>query len=45
MAVNFLDMLHLYITNPAIRQSIKQTFDVPAEALQYVGYGLFTGRK
>ena len=37
--------LRLYITNPAIRQSIKDQFDVPLEALQLLGYGLFVGRK
>lgn len=37
--------LHLYITNPAIRQSIKKQFDVPPEVFQYVGYGLFVGKK
>lgn len=37
--------LRLYITRPAIRQSIKEQFDVPPEVLQYLGYGLFAGRK
>jgi ubiquinone/menaquinone biosynthesis C-methylase UbiE len=37
--------LRLYITNPAIRHSIKKQFEVPTEAFQYVGYGLFVGRK
>jgi len=37
--------LRLCITNPAIRQSNKGMFDVPPEAFQYVGYGLFAGRK
>ena len=37
--------LRLYITNPAVRQSIKEMFDVPPEVLQYMGYGLFAGRK
>jgi arsenite methyltransferase len=37
--------LRLYITNPAIRQSIKKQFDVPPEVFQYLGYGLFVGRK
>jgi arsenite methyltransferase len=37
--------LRLYITNPAIRQSIKNQFDVPPEVLQYLGYGLFVGKK
>jgi ubiquinone/menaquinone biosynthesis C-methylase UbiE len=37
--------LRLYITNPAVRQSIKETLDVPPEVFQYVGYGLFVGRK
>jgi ubiquinone/menaquinone biosynthesis C-methylase UbiE len=37
--------LRLYITNPAIRQSIKEVFDVPPEVFQYAGYGLFAGKK
>jgi ubiquinone/menaquinone biosynthesis C-methylase UbiE len=37
--------LRLYITNPAIRQSIKEMFDVPLEVFQYIGYGLFVGKK
>jgi arsenite methyltransferase len=37
--------LRLYITNPALRQSIKKQFDVPPEVFQYLGYGLFVGKK
>jgi hypothetical protein len=37
--------LRLYITNPAIRQSIKDMFDVPPEVLDCLRYGLFVGRK
>ena len=37
--------LRLYITNPAVRQSIKQQFDVPAEAFRYFGYALLVGQK
>lgn len=37
--------LRLYITNPAIRRSIKKQFDVPSEVFQYLGYGLFVGKK
>ncbi|HUW95486.1 MAG TPA: class I SAM-dependent methyltransferase [Anaerolineae bacterium] len=37
--------LRLYLTNPAIRQSIKGVFAVPSEVFQYAGYGLFVGRK
>ena len=37
--------LRLYLTNPAVRQSIKDQFDVPAEAFRTLGYGLFVGRK
>ena len=37
--------LRLYITNTAIRQSIKKQFDVPPEVFEYVGYGLFVGKK
>jgi len=37
--------LRLYITKPAVRQSVKAMFDAPAEAMQLIGYGLFVGRK
>ncbi len=37
--------LRLYITHPAVRQSIKKQFDVPPEVFQYLGYGLFVGKK
>jgi hypothetical protein len=37
--------LRLYITNPAVRQSIKEMFDVPPEVFQCAGYALFIGRK
>jgi len=37
--------LRLYFTNPEIRQAIKDTFDVPAGALDLLGYGLFVGKK
>jgi arsenite methyltransferase len=37
--------LRLYITNPAVRQSIREVFDVPPEVFQYAGYGLFAGKK
>ena len=37
--------LRLYITTPAIRQSIKSGFDVPPGAMDLLGYGLFVGRK
>ncbi len=37
--------LRLYVTNPAIRQSIKKQFDVPPEVFQYMAYARFVGRK
>lgn len=37
--------LRLYLTNPGIRQSIKDQFDVPTEVLSLLGYGLFVGKK
>lgn len=37
--------LRLYVSNPKIRQSIKKQFDVPPQVLQYLGYGLFVGKK
>jgi len=38
-------LLRLYITNPAVRQSIKEMFDAPLDVIQQMGYGLFVGRK
>jgi hypothetical protein len=35
----------LYITNPAIRQSIKEMFNAPLDVMQQMGYGLYVGRK
>jgi SAM-dependent methyltransferase len=37
--------LRLYITKPAIRQSFKEQLDVPPETFQWLGYGLFVGKK
>lgn len=37
--------LRLYVTNPAIRESIKKQFDVPPQVFEYLGYGLFVGKK
>lgn len=37
--------LRLYLSNPAVRQAIKDQFDVPTEAYHLLGYGLFVGRK
>jgi SAM-dependent methyltransferase len=36
--------LRLYITNPAVRQAIKEQFDFPLDTMQQMGYGLFVGR-
>jgi len=38
-------LLRMYITNPAVRQSIKEMFDAPVEVMQQMGYGLFAGKK
>jgi arsenite methyltransferase len=38
-------LLGLYITKPAVRQSIREMFDAPLEVVQMMGYGLFVGRK
>lgn len=38
-------LLRLYITNPAVRQSIKEMFDAPLDVIRQMGYGLFVGRK
>jgi len=37
--------LSLYLTNPTARHSMKDMLDVPLEVFQYVGYGLFVGKK
>ena len=37
--------LRLCLKDPAMRQSIKQQFDVPMDVFRYAGYGLFTGQK
>jgi ubiquinone/menaquinone biosynthesis C-methylase UbiE len=38
-------LLRLYVTNPAVRQSIKEMLDAPVDVMQQMGYGLFVGRK
>jgi SAM-dependent methyltransferase len=38
-------LLRLYVTNPAVRQSIREMFDAPVDVMQQMGYGLFVGRK
>jgi SAM-dependent methyltransferase len=35
----------LYIRQPSVRQSIKEMFDAPADAVELMGYGLLAGRK
>jgi hypothetical protein len=35
----------LYITNPAVRQLIKEMFGAPLDVIQQMGYGLFVGKK
>jgi ubiquinone/menaquinone biosynthesis C-methylase UbiE len=37
--------LRLYIRDPAIRQSFKDQLDIPAEALQLLGFAVMAGRK
>jgi ubiquinone/menaquinone biosynthesis C-methylase UbiE len=38
-------LFYLYLTNPAMRKSIKESFDAPLEVLTLMGYALFAGRK
>jgi ubiquinone/menaquinone biosynthesis C-methylase UbiE len=38
-------LLRLYMTNPAIRQSIKEMFNAPLDVMQQMGYGLYVGRR
>ena len=37
--------LRLFVMNPAVRQSIKQQFEVPAAVFANFGYGIMVGRK
>jgi SAM-dependent methyltransferase len=38
-------LLRLYVTNPAVRRSIREMFGAPLDVMQQMGYGLFAGRK
>jgi len=38
-------LFRLYLTQPAVRQSIREMFDAPVDMIQQMGYGLFVGRK
>jgi arsenite methyltransferase len=38
-------LVPMYFKDPAIRQSIKDQFDTSADLLEYIGYGIFVGRK
>jgi SAM-dependent methyltransferase len=38
-------LLYLYLTNPVMRKSIRESFDAPLEVLKLMGYALCTGRK
>jgi ubiquinone/menaquinone biosynthesis C-methylase UbiE len=38
-------LLHLYLTQPAARQSLKAQFGSSAGSLRTMGYGIFVGRK
>ena len=38
-------LLHLYLTQPAARQSLKAQFGSTAGSLNMMGYGIFVGRK
>ncbi len=38
-------LLRLYITEPTLRQSLREMFDAPVDLLQQMGYGIFVGRK
>jgi arsenite methyltransferase len=41
----WMRLVPMYIKNPAIRQSIKDQFDTSADLVDYIGYGIFVGRK
>jgi SAM-dependent methyltransferase len=38
-------LIFLYLSNPAMRKSIKESFDAPLEVLKLMGYMLLVGRK
>lgn len=38
-------LARLYLTVPEVRQSLREQFRAPADAIQQMGYGLFVGRK
>jgi ubiquinone/menaquinone biosynthesis C-methylase UbiE len=38
-------LLSLYIRNPNIRNEIKKELSVPRDSIQYMGYGIYTGKK
>jgi len=37
--------LLMYIKNPAFRRFIKETFNIPKNLVEYIGYGIYIGRK
>jgi ubiquinone/menaquinone biosynthesis C-methylase UbiE len=38
-------LFYLYLTNPVMRKSIKESFDAPLEVLKLMGYALLVGKK
>jgi len=38
-------MFYLFLTNPVMRKSIRESFDAPLEVLTLMGYALMAGRK
>jgi arsenite methyltransferase len=41
----FVRLARLYLTNPAVRQSLREMYRTPAAGMQEMGYGLFVGKK
>ena len=41
----FVRLARLYLTNPGARQSLREMYRAPADAMQEMAYGLFVGRK
>lgn len=37
--------IRLYVTKPAVRPSLREMFNAPADVIEQMGYGLFVGRK
>lgn len=41
----FVRLARLYLANPGFRQSLREMYRAPADAMEQMGYGLFAGKK